>query len=682
MICLASYPRSGNTFLRNVLYEVYGIESASVPAEPEQAGRDLLDFKVAKTHLREQHLPAALKNCPTVYLIRDGRDALVSMAHQRKDILEPGTDFYNNLLEAILAQEGSFFGGWSTHVREWSQRADLIIHFADLIENPLREAEKLRAIIDLPPPDAAKLPTFQRLKFGQPQYGVAAGETFDPTAGYKAFRRGKVGSWKDEMPPELEKICWEIHGAELTRWGFEPSSLPPKTPLKKVVIEGSKFYGRDNDGVKRYLVQLVAGLKVILPHLPEWQVFIYDQKAIEPLLLPPVAGNNSDEGIDTANSFRTFDEKEAILTDRRTMDYEKRLLLIKTAIKNQLPESLYRTLAEFYRLGPFRNLLNEIKLTVRSWKYRVKGDELAVGLSNADLIHLPLPQHFTELGSNTTPLVVTVHDLTHRLFPEFHSPENTALAERGMQAVLASKAHLLAVSESTRQDIEATYELPPERVHLVYEAADLGHFRPRNRKEDITVLRKRYQLPNEPYLMCLSVIEPRKNLQNTIRAFLQLKTEHPELDAKLVICGKHGWKTKDVFAGLDLDHPDLVFTGFVDDADLPLLYAHARALCYLSFYEGFGLPILEAMACKTPVIFADNSSLPEVAGPGGLSVNAHDLPGIQQAMHSLLTNDELWQQTAELAWQHANKFSWLKTALQTLEVYDKIITSQDLMTSK
>ncbi|HPQ21105.1 MAG TPA: sulfotransferase domain-containing protein [Saprospiraceae bacterium] len=213
MIWLASFPRSGNTFFRNVLYEVYGIESSEYHWEKNQELKDNFDqYDVVKTHLLPEQLPIEIQSKPSVYLVRDGRDAIVSIAHHRKNIVAPGSNYYMNLLEAILAREGSFFGGWSENVMQWSKKADVIIRFEDLIKDPIREIEKLRKIVNLPKPNIEKLPTFESQKFGNPRYGSRKNgglstEEQKNHAG-RFFRKGKIGVYKKEMPVLFRLLFW------------------------------------------------------------------------------------------------------------------------------------------------------------------------------------------------------------------------------------------------------------------------------------------------------------------------------------------------------------------------------------------------------------------------------------------------------------------------------------------
>lgn len=663
MILLASFPRSGNTFFRNVLYEVYGIESSTFHLDPDRVlDEGYVNYPVIKTHELPHNLPDSIRDRPAVYIIRDARDALVSIAHHRKDIVAPGSDFYTNLLEAIIAEKGSFFGGWSENVRQWTDKAAIVIRFQDLIEDPIREIEKLRSIMELPAPQYDKLPSFKQLKFGSPKYGAGKRKKIKKLQ-EKHFRRGKVGGWKDELPIELGKLLWTMHGKELQRNAYKappPEYLPYQGPARKVFIEGSKLFSVDNDGVKRYVTELATAMSMLVKYIPGWEIYLQGQ-----LLTSSSRKSN----------FTQTTEKERIISDQNTMWYEKLLLLFKLMIKRVLPSKWYMGIRDFYVNGPFRRWLSIWRdkvfvLQKRFYRSRAEGV-----IKSADLVHHTLPQHVDKFQTAPASLLVTVHDLTHQTHPEFHTAPNIAAAEKGLQQAIEADAHFLAVSESTKTDMINHYQVDENQVTRIYEAANMTkfHFVDKGKKK----LLKKYGLsPDQPFLLCLSTIEPRKNLQNTIRAFLQLKEKQPALDAKLLICGKYGWKTDDVFAGVNLDHPDIVFTGFLDDRLLSTLYSSARALCYLSFYEGFGLPILEAMACRTPVIYADNSSLPEVAAEGGLPVKADDLDAIQQAMYQILTDDELYAELSQKAWLQTNKFSWLKTAMQTLELYDQIIAEK------
>ena len=250
-VLLASFPRSGNTYLRNVLLDVYDIFSwnniekfskaqhklneqearskirnlKGQPAKKLSELRQKLFFPVVKTHeVPDKVLKECSPDVRIIYLIRDGRDALVSMAHHRKDIVEPGTDYLNNLKQAISAPMGSYFGGWSGNVKAWLPIAHAIIRFEELVEKPVETTEKLRGTLDLPLPDMNNIPTFDSQKEGKSYFGGQArmqkSEDERQEFNQKFFRKGKIGGWKEEMPEEMHAFFWKKHGKVSEELGY------------------------------------------------------------------------------------------------------------------------------------------------------------------------------------------------------------------------------------------------------------------------------------------------------------------------------------------------------------------------------------------------------------------------------------------------------------------------------
>ena len=245
---LASYPRSGNTFLRVILHDVYGVTSGELKLADtgEPVPPDFDKHPVVKTHLRPAELVPSDPSIPTVYIVRDGRDALVSMAHHRCDIVAPGSDYMANLEAAIRAEEGSHFGGWSTHVREWMERASVVIRFENLIGNPIGCAELLRPFLRMPDPDMARVPTFESLRSGQsPWVQKELARRERPGWEKSFFRRGVIGSYKEEMPAVLADIFWELHGNEMAKLSYVRNGDRPRGPiLTRLLLKGKSAVKR------------------------------------------------------------------------------------------------------------------------------------------------------------------------------------------------------------------------------------------------------------------------------------------------------------------------------------------------------------------------------------------------------------------------------------------------------
>ncbi len=423
---------------------------------------------------------------------------------------------------------------------------------------------------------------------------------------------------------------------------------------KKILIESTKCLSQDNDGIQRYGIELLQGLLPIVGNKDNsWEIDVYFGMWF---------------------TFNLVDIHEYILSNKSKSDppVNLRIVLwnirltttIKKCIRTIFPESL-------------ANLLELAKghLDKFFWSF-VK----PLNFDKYDLVHLILPQSYSFISrSKTSSLVTTVHDLTHLYYPQFHVESNISQAQKGLDFCVARKSAFIAVSESTREDLLKTYnEIDPEAVFRVYEACDPNKF---YRVEDFNTLnevRKTYGISERRYLLSLGTLEPRKNLINTIRAFLLLLKEVPEINVILVIAGKKGWKYESLFTNRALRSDKVIFTGFVADRDLAALYSGALAVSYVSYYEGFGLPALEAMSCGTPVIYGNNSSLPEIVGDGGLAGDPDNLEGIKDKFQLIIQDEKLRERLGQNALHRAKSFSWQKTVNDTLAVYQKVITTSRL----
>ena len=266
--------------------------------------------------------------------------------------------------------------------------------------------------------------------------------------------------------------------------------------------------------------------------------------------------------------------------------------------------------------------------------------------------------------------VLTLHDFTYRLCPKTHTVPNRLFLTLAMRCFLRAANALIAVSECTKRDATRLYGVEPSKVTVIHLGVD-PRFRPVSRNEK-TDLREKYGLPDH-FLLVLGTLEPRKNLAAVLDAYCLLKRRG--LRHKLVVAGKRGWlfqKVLDKIEKLGLGD-DLIMTGHIPDADLPTLYGSADLFVFPSLYEGFGLPVLEAMACGTPVACSNASSLPEVVGPAALLFDPRDPGQIAEGITHVLENSSLIEQLREKGRIRAKELTWDKTAQETARVYRRVI---------
>jgi glycosyltransferase involved in cell wall biosynthesis len=219
--------------------------------------------------------------------------------------------------------------------------------------------------------------------------------------------------------------------------------------------------------------------------------------------------------------------------------------------------------------------------------------------------------------------------------------------------------------------------LDPSKIQVTHLAAsDL--FYPCSNIEKSSEVRSKYSIPDIPYILSLSTLEPRKNIVHTIRCFLNLIQQEKLSNLTLVLAGTKGWNYDSIFAEIS-DNSSLkdrvILTGFVADEDLASLYSSALAFVYPSFYEGFGLPPLEAMQCGVPVITSNTSSLPEVVGEAGIMLDPQDSDGLSQSILNLYSQPALRDTMAQQSLSQAQKFSWENCAKQTVAAYKSAISS-------
>lgn len=267
-------------------------------------------------------------------------------------------------------------------------------------------------------------------------------------------------------------------------------------------------------------------------------------------------------------------------------------------------------------------------------------------------------------------LAVTIYDLTYHLFPELHLRSNIEFCERNMARAVAHGDVFLAISEQTRKDFVSRYGVDEERVRVVHLAA-APMFVPTADTEKTRRVLASHGI-HESYVLFVGSAEPRKNIATLIKAFAALVADGRLRDHVLVLAGTPGW-LNDELHGLPASlgvRERVKFLGYVDDEALPVLYSAAEVFVYPSLYEGFGLPVLEAMSCGAPVITSNVSSLPEVAGDAGVLVDPRDADALARAMATVLRDPGLIASMRVRSRARAQSFSLERMARDTVRAYE------------
>jgi glycosyltransferase involved in cell wall biosynthesis len=270
------------------------------------------------------------------------------------------------------------------------------------------------------------------------------------------------------------------------------------------------------------------------------------------------------------------------------------------------------------------------------------------------------------------PAVFTCHDLIPLIFQQYFTTSQRLIYRFTHQLALRTARLTIAVSQSTKDDLQRFFRIDPDRVVVVHEGVD-GHFRPPSRGESDRV-KELYALPPR-YVLYFGSNKPHKNVRRLIQAFAQANLQSPTSSIQLVIAGHWDERYPEAKHATErLGLQDVVrFLGPVQDADLPALYGGAELFVFPSEYEGFGLPVLEAMACGTPVVCSNRSSLPEVAGDAALLCDPHDVEALARAIEQALADRDLRSALQQRGLNRAAQFSWGQTAQQTQQVYRSLL---------
>ena len=285
-----------------------------------------------------------------------------------------------------------------------------------------------------------------------------------------------------------------------------------------------------------------------------------------------------------------------------------------------------------------------------------------------DVLHV----QFTAPPFSPCPVVVSIHDLSFEHLPQTFTWRSRKQLRITVRRTARQASQVIALSEYARNDIVETYQIRPDKISVIPLSAG-DHFRPIIDEEELQRVRQTYGIEGE-YMLSVGAIQPRKNLGRLVAAYSHLRDAKPEGKLpKLVLAGKCAWlydETLRAIKELSLSE-SIILTGYVPEGDLPALYSGALCFIYPSYFEGFGLPPLEAMQCGVPVIVGNRTSLPEVVGDAGVLVDPFDVNALAAAIEKVISDSDLRARLSVQGLARAKIFEWRETARQTLAVYQK-----------
>ncbi len=303
--------------------------------------------------------------------------------------------------------------------------------------------------------------------------------------------------------------------------------------------------------------------------------------------------------------------------------------------------------------------------------YHLKPISNRIG-KECDLYHT---SSFDLLPHESTKLIGTIHDIIPKVFPEGHTQDTIDRLDRDLEVFLERACKIIVDADYSRKELLTHYPVAADKIEVVYPGVDeILSLSTRTDKASLDLVRKKYNIDGD-YILYVGTIEPRKNIKGLLEAFILFKSHNKTNRHKLVIVGMKGWMHDEVFAfvkrrGLA---KDVIFTGYVPRDQVGIFYCLADMFIYPSFYEGAGLPILEAFSCSLPVICSNASCLPEIAGDAAYLINPYKPSEIADAIECILVDKDLREQLIEKGRRRAGEFTWEKTAERMLDIFKSAI---------
>lgn len=269
--------------------------------------------------------------------------------------------------------------------------------------------------------------------------------------------------------------------------------------------------------------------------------------------------------------------------------------------------------------------------------------------------------------------IVTIFDLSYLHYPQFFLKNDLYKLTNWTKTSILNSDHIITISQSTKADIRRNYKVNQKKITVCYPGFNSETFKPVTDKSKIDNVKEKYRI-DSPYILFIGTVQPRKNIKRLIESFVKIDNLKLVVVGKIKGEGRQGWMFEDI-----VELPEklgikekIIFTGFVPNEEMLYLLNGAEAFALPSLWEGFGIPVVDAMACGLPVIVSNTSSLPEVAGKGGLLVNPESITQIEQAIRLISSDKKLRAKLAKLALEQARKFSWKKMAKETIKVFETV----------